>query len=102
MGPECILNFKNRKLAFYLAVKSKQGLIMRPALLMDNVIEHISHWLSTQGPITALIRHKTLYAVQHLPVKRCYINIVFKTLRAHTHYPKNTGSEPSRCPCDQH
>ncbi len=34
---------------------------------LDASIEHIAHWLPTQGPIKDFIHHNTLHAVQHLP-----------------------------------
>jgi len=34
---------------------------------LDASIEHIAHWLPSQGPIKDFIHHNTLHAVQHLP-----------------------------------
>ena len=34
---------------------------------LDKTIDHIAHWLPTQGPIKDFIHHNTLHAVQHLP-----------------------------------
>ncbi|MGZ5009164.1 MAG: YbcC family protein [Methylobacter sp.] len=34
---------------------------------LDASIEHIAHWLPTQGPIKDFIHHNTLHAVQHYP-----------------------------------
>jgi uncharacterized protein len=34
---------------------------------LDKVIDHIAHWLPSQGPIKDFIHHNTLHAVQHLP-----------------------------------
>ncbi len=34
---------------------------------LDKSIDHISHWLPTQGPIKDFIHHNTLHAVQDLP-----------------------------------
>ncbi|WP_394752748.1 YbcC family protein [Crenothrix sp.] len=34
---------------------------------LDKAIEHIAHWLPTQGPIKDFIHHNTLHSVQHYP-----------------------------------
>ncbi|MCK9394326.1 MAG: DUF2309 domain-containing protein [Methylobacter sp.] len=34
---------------------------------LDESIEHIAHWLPSQGPIKDFIHHNTLHAVQHYP-----------------------------------
>ena len=34
---------------------------------LDKTIDHIAHWLPTQGPIKDFIHHNTLHAVQHMP-----------------------------------
>ncbi|MEC4750475.1 DUF2309 domain-containing protein [Methylomicrobium sp. Wu6] len=38
-----------------------------PEFNLDATIDHISHWLPTQGPIKDFIHHNTLHAVQHHP-----------------------------------
>lgn len=37
------------------------------AFNLDKTIEHIAHWLPTQGPIKDFIHHNTLHSVQHYP-----------------------------------
>lgn len=34
---------------------------------LDHAIDHVAHWLPTQGPIKDFIHHNTLHAVQHHP-----------------------------------
>jgi len=34
---------------------------------LDAAIDHIAHWLPTQGPIKDFIHHNTLHAVQNYP-----------------------------------
>lgn len=34
---------------------------------LDHAIEHIAHWLPTQGPIKDFVHHNTLHAVQNYP-----------------------------------
>lgn len=38
-----------------------------PGFNLEASIEHISHWLPTQGPIKDFIHHNTLHAVEHHP-----------------------------------
>lgn len=34
---------------------------------LNDAIEHIAHWLPSQGPLKDFIHHNTLHAVQHMP-----------------------------------
>ncbi len=53
---------------------------------LDTAIDHISHWLPTQGPIKDFIHHNTLHAVQHYPFHKG-VAIAAKVFGARSYLP---------------
>lgn len=53
---------------------------------LDAAIEHIAHWLPTQGPIKDFIHHNTLHAVQHYPFHKG-VAIAAKVFGARSYLP---------------
>ena len=53
---------------------------------LDQAIEHIAHWLPTQGPIKDFIHHNTLHAVQQYPFHKG-IAIAAKVFGARSYLP---------------
>jgi hypothetical protein len=53
---------------------------------LDTAIEHISHWLPTQGPIKDFIHHNTLHSVQNYPFHKG-VAIAAKVFGAHSYLP---------------
>jgi len=53
---------------------------------LDSSIEHISHWLPSQGPIKDFIHHNTLHAVQNYPFHEG-VSVAAKTFGARSYLP---------------
>jgi uncharacterized protein YbcC (UPF0753/DUF2309 family) len=53
---------------------------------LDKVIDHIAHWLPTQGPIKDFIHHNTLHSVQHYPFHQG-VAIAAKVFGARSYLP---------------
>ncbi|MCX7088338.1 MAG: DUF2309 domain-containing protein [Methylococcales bacterium] len=53
---------------------------------LNAAIQHISHWLPTQGPIKDFIHHNTLHAVQHHPFHKG-VAIAAKVFGARSYLP---------------
>ena len=53
---------------------------------LDETIDHIAHWLPTQGPIKDFIHHNTLHAVQHYPFHKG-VAIAAKVFGARSYLP---------------
>lgn len=53
---------------------------------VDSALEHISHWLPTQGPIKDFIHHNTLHAVQHYPFHKG-VAVAAKVFGARSYLP---------------
>jgi len=53
---------------------------------LDAAIDHIAHWLPTQGPIKDFIHHNTLHAVQHYPFHKG-VAIAAKVFGARSYLP---------------
>jgi len=53
---------------------------------LDTAIEHIAHWLPTQGPIKDFIHHNTLHAVQHYPFHKG-VAVAAKVFGARSYLP---------------
>ncbi|TRZ65288.1 MAG: DUF2309 domain-containing protein [Comamonadaceae bacterium] len=53
---------------------------------LDATIDHIAHWLPTQGPIKDFIHHNTLHAVQHYPFHKG-VAIAAKVFGARSYLP---------------
>ncbi|MGZ8190801.1 MAG: YbcC family protein [Methylococcaceae bacterium] len=53
---------------------------------LDEAIDHIAHWLPTQGPIKDFIHHNTLHAVQHYPFHKG-VAIAAKVFGARSYLP---------------
>ncbi|MEQ1635307.1 MAG: DUF2309 domain-containing protein [Methylococcales bacterium] len=70
---------------------------MLPKIILDDdsetrpfdltaAIDHISHWLPTQGPIKDFIHHNTLHAVQHYPFHKG-VAVAAKVFGARSYLP---------------
>jgi len=53
---------------------------------LDAAIDHIAHWLPTQGPIKDFIHHNTLHAVQHYPFHKG-VAVAAKVFGARSYLP---------------
>ncbi len=53
---------------------------------LDHSIDHIAHWLPTQGPIKDFIHHNTLHAFQHLPFHEA-LSVAGKLFGARSYLP---------------
>ncbi|NOT86520.1 MAG: DUF2309 domain-containing protein [Methylococcaceae bacterium] len=53
---------------------------------LDTAIDHIAHWLPTQGPIKDFIHHNTLHAVQHYPFHKG-VAVAAKVFGARSYLP---------------
>jgi uncharacterized protein len=53
---------------------------------LDTCIEHLSHWLPTQGPIKDFIHHNTLHAFQHMPFHEA-LSVAGKLFGARSYLP---------------
>ncbi|MDD5277552.1 MAG: DUF2309 domain-containing protein [Methylovulum sp.] len=53
---------------------------------LDSAIDHIAHWLPTQGPIKDFIHHNTLHAVQHYPFHKG-VAVAAKVFGARSYLP---------------
>jgi hypothetical protein len=51
----------------HLILEDSNEIVQNFKFKLDESIEHIAHWLPTQGPIKDFIHHNTLHALQHLP-----------------------------------
>lgn len=53
---------------------------------IDSTLDHLAHWLPSQGPIKDFIHHNTLHAFQHLPFHEA-ISVAGKLFGARSYLP---------------
>ena len=77
-------------------LESSRDMIKNPEFALDAAIEHIAHWLPSQGPIKDFIHHNTLHAVQHMPFHEG-VAVAAKIFGARSYLPLEDYQRMYRC-----
>lgn len=76
----------NQRKALGLSIEKKNIAPTHDVFDLDKSLDHIAHWLPTQGPIKDFIHHNTLHAVQHMEFHEG-VALAGKILGARSYWP---------------